>query len=307
MIWYGWLGLGLLLVSQALLPLGIPLLSQWFTPVMWTAYVFVADALVLRLRGRSLIHDRPREAAVLATLSIPLWLVFELYNWRLRNWDYFGLPEPPWLAAIGYAWAFATIWPGLFETAALLDAYCPSGVGIPTVESPGRARPVASRPSRPSGGPPPGPPPPGGRPPSPALLRAAVVVGAVFLVVPPVLPAAVRPWTFGFVWLGFILVLEPLNYRAGRPSFIGAWSRGDRGLVYRWLLAGLACGLLWEFWNYWAVGRWQYVGVPVFPDVKLFEMPLAGYLGFPPFALDAFAMYHVVRPLALRDEALTHS
>lgn len=276
MIWYGWLGLGLLVVGQALLPLGIPLLSQWFTPVMWTAYVLVADALVLRLRGGSLIHDRPREAAFLATVSIPLWLVFEVYNWRLRNWDYFGLPEPPWLAALGYAWAFATIWPGLFETAALLDA----GGVLAGVRGPAR---------RPSDG----------------LLRAAVVVGAVFLVVPPILPAPVRPWTFGFVWLGFILVLDPLNYRVGRPSFTEAWSRGDRGLVYRWLLAGLACGLLWEFWNYWAVGKWKYVGVPVSPAFKLFEMPLAGYLGFPPFALEAFAMYHFVRPLALRDEAMT--
>jgi hypothetical protein len=279
MIWYGWLGLGLLVLGQALLPLGLPLLSQWFTPLMWTAYVLAADALVLRRRGRSLVHDRPREAAILATVSIPLWLVFEIYNWRLRNWDYFGVPEPPWLAALGYAWAFATIWPGLFETAALLDAYGPSAGGVP-----------ATRP-----------------PPSPPLLRAAIAVGAVFLVVPPLLPAAIRPWTFGFVWLGFLLLLEPLNYRAGRPSFIGAWARGDRGLVARWLLAGLACGLLWEFWNYWAVGKWKYVGVPVFPEVKLFEMPLAGYLGFPPFALEAFAMYHFVRPLALRDEAVTLS
>jgi hypothetical protein len=67
--------------------------------------------------------------------------------------------------------------------------------------------------------------------------------------------------------------------------------------VYRWLVAGLVCGFLWEFWNYWATGKWQYVGVPVFPSVKLFEMPLVGYLGFPPFALEAFAMYHFVRPL----------
>ena len=40
------------------------------------------------------------------------------------------------------------------------------------------------------------------------------------------------------------------------------------------------------------------MGVPVFPSVRLFEMPLAGYLGFPPFALEIFAMYHLVRPLA---------
>jgi hypothetical protein len=267
MIWYGWLGLGVLAVDQALLPLQIVPLAQWFTPAMWTAYVLLADALVLRRSGRSLLHDRPREAAFLATVSIPLWLVFELYNWRLRNWDYFGLPEPPWLAAIGYAWAFATIWPGLFETAALLEA----------VGRPGGAR------HRP-------------RPPGAGLLRASMAVGAVFLVVPPLLPAAVRPWTFGFVWLGFVLLLDPLNYRAGRPSLAGAWARGDRPVVYRWLLAGLVCGLLWEFWNYWAIARWRYVGVPVLPEWRIFEMPVVGYLGFPPFALEAFAMYHFVRP-----------
>jgi hypothetical protein len=278
MIGYGWLGLGLLAVGQGLLPLQVPLFSQWFTPVMWSGYILLADALVLRRRGASLLHDRPREAAFMATVSIPLWLVFELYNWRLRNWDYFGLPDPPWLAALGYAWAFATIWPGLFGTAALLEAYG-----------------VASRPRRPTG------------PPSSTFLWTAAGVGLLFVIAPPLLPTVVRPWTFGFVWLGYILLLDPLNYRAGRPSVIAAWTRGDHGFVHRWLLAGLACGLLWEFWNYWAVGKWRYVGVPVFPEWKVFEMPVAGYLGFPPFALEAFAMYHFVRSLggpATRGQAM---
>ncbi len=268
MIWYGWLGLGVLVGSQALLPWQIEPLARWFTPIMWTAYILLADALVLDVRGVSLLHDRPREAAFMATASIPLWLVFELYNWRLMNWAYFGVPEPVWLAGLGYAWAFATIWPGLFQTAALLEA---GGVFAGARGS--------------------------ARPPAPGLLRGAVVVGGACLVVPPLLPATVRPWTFGFVWLGFVLLLDPLNYRAGRPSFTGAWARGERGFVYRWLLAGLLCGVLWEFWNYWAIGKWTYVGVPVFPSVRLFEMPLAGYLGFPPFALEAFAMYHFVRTL----------
>ena len=128
-------------------------------------------------------------------------------------------------------------------------------------------------------------------------LRVAMVVGAAFVTVPLVLPAAVRPWTFGFVWLGFVLLLDPVNFRAGRPSFLAAWRAGDRALVRRWLVAGIVCGVLWEFWNYWALAKWRYVGVPVFPSVRLFEMPLAGYLGFPPFALEVFALYHLVRPL----------
>jgi hypothetical protein len=173
------------------------------------------------------------------------------------------------VAAVAYAWAFATIWPALFETAALL------GAGPLPTPSP---RP---RPAPPSIG-----------------LRRAMAVGAAFVVVPPLLPAAVRPWTFGFVWLGFVLLLDPLNARAGRPSFLAAWRAGDRAFVWRWLVAGLVCGVLWELWNYWALAKWRYVGVPVFPSIRLFEMPLAGYLGFLPFALEVFAMYHLVRPLA---------
>lgn len=266
--WHGWLGVVVLLVNQALLPWQIDFLARWFTPIMWTGYILLADASVLRREGRSLLHDRPREALFMATVSIPLWLVFEGYNVRLRNWAYFGVPEDPVVAAVAYAWAFATIWPALFETAALL------GAGpLPTPAAP-RA-PVPRTPG----------------------LRLAMAVGAVFLIVPPLLPAPVRPWTFGFVWLGFVLLLDPLNAAAGRPSFLAALRAGDRAFVRGWLLAGLVCGLLWEFWNYWALARWRYVGVPIFPSVKLFEMPLAGYLGFPPFALEAFAMYHLVRPL----------
>jgi hypothetical protein len=278
MVWYGWLGLGVLGLNQALLPWQIEPLARWFTPTMWTAYILLADALVLRRRGVSLIHDRPREAAFMATVSIPLWLVFEAYNLRLTNWAYFGVPEQPGLAALAYAWSFATIWPGLWQTVALLEAW----------EVFGRARGPAVR--LPLG-----------------WNRAAMATGAVFLVVPPLLPAPVRPWTFGFVWLGFVLLLDPWNERRGRPSFLGAWARGDHGLIYRWLLAGLLCGLLWEFWNYWALGRWQYVGVPVLPEWKLFEMPVAGYLGFPPFALEAFAMYHFVRPRVAGELALVRS
>ena len=58
MAWHGWLGALVLLVDQALLPWQVPVLARWFTPVMWTAYILLADALVLRREGRSLLHDR---------------------------------------------------------------------------------------------------------------------------------------------------------------------------------------------------------------------------------------------------------
>ncbi len=60
------------------------------------------------------------------------------------------------------------------------------------------------------------------------------------------------------------------------------------------------CGVLWEFWNYWATTKWTYT-VPYAGNVKIFEMPVLGYLGFPPFALECYAMYHAVRGVLATD------
>ena len=65
------------------------------------------------------------------------------------------------------------------------------------------------------------------------------------------------------------------------------------------MAAGMICGLLWEFWNYWAGAKWIYT-VPFTRHSKYFEMPLLGLLGFPPFALECFAMYHFTRSLLSR-------
>ena len=61
-------------------------------------------------------------------------------------------------------------------------------------------------------------------------------------------------------------------------------------------LSGLLCGVLWEFWNYWARAKWHYT-VPIMENLKLFEMPVPGYLGFPAFAIECFTMYVFVRAL----------
>ena len=62
------------------------------------------------------------------------------------------------------------------------------------------------------------------------------------------------------------------------------------------LLSGLLCGVLWEFWNYWSRAKWIYT-VPIMQQWKIFEMPVPGYLGFPPFAVECFTMCVFVRAL----------
>jgi hypothetical protein len=135
--------------------------------------------------------------------------------------------------------------------------------------------------------------------PSSGVLRASIVAGALTAIVPL---AIVNVWLVPLVWTSWVLLLEPLNYRAGRPSWLGDLARGDASTLLALLGSGLACGLLWEFWNYWAITRWTYT-VPYPPDVKLFEMPVLGYLGFLPFALECYAIYHWVRGHVFRGPA----
>jgi len=273
---YGWLGLALLAIAQWLMFRGVEPVATFFTPIAWTAYALIADAAVFAIRGRSRLRDAPARFASMAVLSIPLWLIFEAYNLRLANWIYLGgLPLSLPLRWFGYAWAFATIWPGIFLTADLIESF-----GL--WDAP--ARPIVF---------------------SRATQNAFIVAGAFLLILPLILPTSVGSYLFGAVWLGFIFLLDPINSRLGLPSLEADLASGRRARLYAFLGSGWVCGWLWEFWNFWAAAQWHYI-FPMMQRDKIFAMPAAGYLGFPAFALECFVMYYFAawllrleRPLAL--------
>jgi hypothetical protein len=101
------------------------------------------------------------------------------------------------------------------------------------------------------------------------------------------------------VWLGFIFLLDPINERLGGASLFAEWRAGWYDRTINLSLSGLLCGILWELWNFWAHAKWHYT-VPIMEDLKIFEMPVPGYLGFPPFALECFTMYEFLRVLFRR-------
>jgi hypothetical protein len=258
-------GLAIMAVSEAATLAQREPFYSWNTPIAWTGYILFVDGLVWKGRGRSWLTTAPSEFVFLAALSVPLWVIFEIYNLCcLHNWHYVGLPESLPVRYIGYVWAFATISPALFETGDL--------VGL-LRRSPADAR--DEYPPRPLGR--------GG--------WASVLAGAAMLAIPIVHPS---DWLAAPVWLGFIFLLDPINARLGAASIRNDWHAGSSARLVNLLFAGLVCGLIWEFWNYWAGTKWKYT-VPVFPDVKIFEMPVAGFGGFPPFAVECFVMYVTLR------------
>jgi hypothetical protein len=124
----------------------------------------------------------------------------------------------------------------------------------------------------------------------------SIALGAAMLAWPLLWPS---PYLAAPVFLGFIFLLDPINQWLGGESLANDVRAGDYRRLTNLLLSGLLCGILWEFWNYWASAKWHYT-VPIMEHLKIFEMPVPGYLGFPAFALECFTMYVFVRTLWLR-------
>jgi hypothetical protein len=263
------LGALVMTVSEIGMLLRIEPFWSWHTPIAWTGYILFVDGWVYARRRDSWLMRSRSEFIFLAIASIPLWLVFEWFNLFIRNWHYINLPEDPALRYFGYAWSFATIWPAIFETGELLETF--------------RIRPQADGP---------GPKPSGAAPPAFGLRHWLLTwIGAALLVWPLVWPS---PYLAAPVWLGFIFLLDPINDRFGAESLLGDLRRGSRRRAVNLMAAGLICGVVWEFWNYWARAKWIY-DVPILPELKVFEMPVPGYGGFPAFALECFTMYVTAR------------
>src|SRR6188474_1464718 len=112
-----------MLVSQAGMLARIDPFYHWHTPIAWTGYILFVDAWVWKRRGASWLRNHPAELFFISCVSVPLWVLFELYNkYSIHNWYYLGLPEVLLLRYFGYVWSFATIFPAIFETGDLVSS-----------------------------------------------------------------------------------------------------------------------------------------------------------------------------------------
>ena len=118
---YGWAGLLLLIISEYCLVRKIEPVSTWFYCFAWWSYILLADNLLLKLRGRSLLINRRNELWCMLPLSIFIWLIFEAFNFRIQNWSYSVVPMHLCLRWFGYALSFATVLPAIFITSDLVE------------------------------------------------------------------------------------------------------------------------------------------------------------------------------------------
>ena len=263
-----WISLALVGIAAAwtLMWAGFEPFPTWFYVFAWYPTLMLLDAISSRRLGREMLMRHGALVASMLAWSAVIWLLFEAANFRLRNWYYVFLPVNPVERWGGILLSFATVVPAVVLSARLFRGF---GLGVRLSVPRLTIRPWE--------------------------LLAAQLAGIVTGTLALLLPDRFFPLIWGAVWL----TLDPVLYRLrGEWSLIGDLERGRPGRIIQLLAGGALIGLLWEFYNYWARGKWIYT-VPWLEELKLFEMPPFGFVGFPVFALEAWTLYHLLCALGV--------
>jgi hypothetical protein len=243
--------------------------THWGFFPLWLGYCLTVDALVYLRRGTSLLTRSRTRYLGLFCISAPVWWLFEALNWRLQNWQYIGAELfSPFLFWLWATLSFTTVIPAVFGTAELVTSFSwfkllPRGPII---------RPTALT--------------------TAAFFSAGLVMFTLMLAWPRLF--------FPFLWLSLYFVLEPINVWLGHRTLADWSQRGDwRPMLSLWT-GVLIVAFFWEMWNYLSFPKWIYT-IPWGSCCHLFEMPLLGYGGYLPFAMELVAVYYFVTGLLKKD------
>ncbi|HSO28158.1 MAG TPA: hypothetical protein VLS48_08820 [Anaerolineales bacterium] len=259
---HGWAGLVLILVFWALnWSLPGPRTHWGFFP-LWLGYCLTIDALVFLRKGTSLLTRSRSKYISLFFISALVWWIFEFFNWRLRNWYYDGAELfSPLVFFLLATLSFTTVIPAVFGSAELIGSFT-------------FFRRL-------------------GKGPRIGVDRRTTVL---FFAAGWLMLALMWAWPrlfFPFLWIAVYFILEPLNVWLNNHSLADHTARGDWRPVLALWLGVLVTAFFWEMWNYFSYPKWIYT-VPWGDWLHVFEMPLLGYGGYLPFALELHAMYFLV-------------
>ena len=256
---YGWAGLALIAVFWPLNWLMEGLRTHWGFFPLWLGYILTVEGLTQFRHGNAFLTRKPGAFWALFVISAPFWWIFEFFNERTGYWIYTPIDTFSKLEYALYCTLnFSVVLPAVFSTTELMTTF-------PRIEHLGRGPAVGRH---------------------PVTLFLFFTAGWIMLAIVWIWPS----YGAAFLWMSIYFILDPINFRSGRPSLLQHTAKGDWRLVLALWSGCLICGFFWEFWNYFSSPKWIYE-VPFVDFWHLFEMPLLGYLGYLPFALELFALY----------------
>lgn len=240
-----------------------PRTAYLFFP-LWLGYILIVDGIVTSRTGSSIWTRSRRDFALLFVASSPVWWMFEVINQRTGNWEYLGSNS---FTEVEYyllcTICFSTVMPAVFETAELVRTFR-------WVER------FANGPR--------------------LLSTRRMQIGLLLTGLGMLTFMLVRPhYFYPLVWCSLVLIFEPINAWLRRPHLLQNLKHGDWRPVVCLGSGALICGFFWEMWNYYSWPQWQY-HTPGAQFLHIFKMPLLGYGGYIPFALELYELKNFLWP-----------
>lgn len=237
-----------LLSGSCILLYKIEPFQYFFYLISWWSYIIFVDTALSFKEKRFLILNKG--LPLLIVISSGFWCIFEIINIRIQNWFYINLPIEIYQRYMGYLFSYGTVIPAIYVTKECIYRL------IGEI----RTKPFYLK----------------------NYPAYSMLIGIATIVLTYLFPSHLFPFT----WIFLAFLLDGYNYSKGYASFMKDLEKGLIGNFTATLLSGLICGILWESWNFWSVAKWVYT-VPFFEDMKIFEMPIPGYIGFLVFSLEA--------------------
>lgn len=260
-------GIAMVAAATMLLLRGVEPFATWYYNFAWYPVLLAADGVVALTggvngrRGEFLLLGKKSFLGTVLLWSAVVWLFYELFNFRLQNWYYVNLPTSRLDRWAGTLIAFATVLPAVLVAEGVMNGLnVAKKVRWPTFT-------VTTR-----------------------VIATMRVAGVIMLALVLVWPH----YFFPLVWGATMLLVEPENYKRSREhSLLADLEKGKPGRLLRLLLGGACIGFVWEMLNINARAKWIYT-VPGVEELKIFEMPVPGFIGFPPFAVECFILWQAI-------------
>ena len=265
---WGWLALGVMVVGWILAWTRF----EWFAMfqrypyvLQWGGFIVLVNALCVKRCGHSPLTECPRLFLLLFPVSSLFWWFFEYLNRYVWNWFYVGIPGISSVEYVAFATlCFASVLPGVVSVSALLGTF---RVFADDIYADMIKIHIRSRTSV-------------------VVLTALSLLGLTGIVFFP-------QFAYPLLWIspltGFVLVQVLFK----DDCVLDVLKTGNWGVVLRFAVAALICGLVWETWNYYSLAKWLY-NVPWVERWKVWEMPILGFAGYLPFGVECAAVAYWV-------------
>ena len=258
--WWGWVGVAVMTVGWVIAwnRFGCCRAIQRYPYVaQWAGFIVLVNALCVKRAGWCPLTDRTKSYLPLFPASSLFWWFFEYLNRYVWNWFYIGVPGIGPVEYVIFATVcFASVLPGVVGVAALLGTFKvfdeAAYAGMAKVDIRSGVSVVTL-----------------------AGLTLIGLAGIVFF------PQFAYPLLWISPLMGFVLVQVMFKEKC----VLDVLADGNWGIVFRFAIAALVCGLVWETWNYYSLAKWIY-NVPWAERFKVWEMPVMGFAGYLPFGME---------------------